>query len=78
LRQVRGAGFNRTESGAVEMDDVTRKAVLVAYQKRKRDEIEHPFLKEKIHVGLVPYAQAQLLGRYLRGELDAYPPFISK
>ena len=60
------------------MDDDTRKAVLVGYQKRKQEEIEHPFLKEKVAIGLLPYAQALLMARYLRGDIDNYPPFIWK
>jgi CRISPR-associated protein Cas1 len=50
--------------------------VLVAYQKRKAEEIVHPFLEEKTTVGLLPYLQAALLARHLRGDLDAYPPFL--
>jgi Uncharacterized protein predicted to be involved in DNA repair len=57
------------------MDDETRKEVLVAYQKRKQEEISHPFNGEKIPVGLIPYVQSLLLARHLRGDLDAYPPF---
>ena len=75
-KQVSGDGFKQTESGAVVMNDDTRKTLLVAYQNRKREEIEHPFLREKIEVGLLPYAQALLLARYLRGDLDGYPPFL--
>jgi CRISPR-associated protein Cas1 len=74
-RQVKGNGFKKTESGAVLMDDETRKEVLVAYQKRKQEEITHPFIGEKIPVGLIPYVQSLLLSRHLRGDLDAYPPF---
>lgn len=77
-QQVKANGFTKTESGAVMMDDATRKAVLVAYQERKRDEIQHPFLKEQIEVGLLPYAQALLLARHIRGDLDGYPPFFAK
>jgi len=76
LGQVKKKGFTTTESGAVIMDDETRKTLLVAYQKRKQEEIEHPFLKEKIPLGMAMYAQAQLLNRYLRGDLDEYPPFL--
>lgn len=76
LGQVKKKGFTVTESGAVKMDDETRKTLLVAYQKRKQEEIEHPFLKEKIPVGMLMLAQAQLLSRHLRGDLDAYPPFL--
>lgn len=75
-QQVTARGFKVTETGAVVMDDETRKEVLKAYQKRKQDEIVHPFLDEKIAMGLVPFAQALLMGRYLRGDLDAYPPFL--
>ncbi|MBI5027016.1 MAG: type I-C CRISPR-associated endonuclease Cas1 [Nitrospirae bacterium] len=78
LCQVQGKGFKKKESGAVWMDDDTRKTVLVAYQKRKQEEIEHPFLKEKVAIGLLPYVQALLMARYLRGDIDNYPPFIWK
>lgn len=77
-QQVRGKGFERTETGAVAMDDDTRKEVLVAYQKRKQEEINHPFLDEKVSIGLLPHVQALLLARYLRGELDGYPPYFWK
>ena len=58
------------------MTDATRKDVLVAYQKRKQEEIEHRFLGERVSVGLLPHAQAMLLARHLRGDLDGYPPFF--
>jgi len=78
LNQVKGKGFKEMESGAVLMDDETRKAVLVAYQTRKQDEIMHPFLGEKITIGLLFHIQALLLARFLRGDLDGYPTFIWK
>ena len=78
LCQVQKKGFNEAESGAVLMDDDTRKTVLVAYQKRKQDEIMHPFIEEKITVGLLFHVQALLMARYLRGDLDGYPPFVWK
>jgi len=77
-KQIKGNGFQKTESGAVLMDDKTRKELLVAYQKRKQEDIRHPFIDENIHVGLIPYVQALLMARYLRGELDGYPPFLWK
>jgi CRISPR-associated protein Cas1 len=77
-RQVSASGFQTAENGAVMMNDATRKAVLVAYQKRKQEELVHPFLGEKVTVGLLPHLQARLLARYLRNDLDAYPPFIWK
>jgi CRISP-associated protein Cas1 len=63
------------ETGAVIMNDDMRKKVIMAYQKRKQDEIFHPFLEENINIGLLFSSQALLLARYLRGDLDAYPPF---
>lgn len=75
-RQVRSTGFIRGETGAVLMSDSTRKAVLAAYQERKQDEIQHPFLGERIPFGLLLHAQAMLLARCLRGDLDGYPPFF--
>ena len=78
LSQVANEGFKKSESGAVLMDDETRKTVLVAYQKRKQDEIMHPFLEEKVQVGMLFYIQALLMARYLRGDLDGYPAFIWK
>lgn len=75
-RQIRAQGFRKTETGAVLMDDDTRKEVLVAYQKRKQEEILHPFLKERVAFGIVAHVQAMLLARYLRGDLDGYPSFL--
>lgn len=77
-QQVKPSGFSVGESGEVRMDDGTRKEVLLAWQRRKQEEIRHPFLEETIPVGLVPHAQALLLSRCLRGDLDAYPPMIWK
>ncbi len=77
-KQVEAAGFKTLENGAVMMTDATRKTVLVAWQQRKQDEITHPFLNEKMSLGFVLHVQARLLARYLRGDLDAYPPFLWK
>jgi CRISP-associated protein Cas1 len=77
-QQVSGAGFKSTESGAVAMDDETRKTLLVAYQKRKQEEIHHAFINEKIAIGLLPLVQAMLFARFLRGDIDGYPPFFWK
>lgn len=76
LGQVNAKGFSTSETGAVTMSDDTRKAVLVAYQKRKQDEILHPFINEKVAVGILFHVQALLLARCLRGDLDGYPPFV--
>lgn len=75
-RQINSKGFTCKESGSVIMDDETRKTVLQAWQERKKEEITHPYLKERIPIGLIPHVQAMLLARHLRGDLDAYPPFL--
>jgi CRISP-associated protein Cas1 len=74
-RQIKPSGFSRSSSGAVTMNEATRKEVLIAWQKRKQEEIQHPFLGEKVAIGLLPYIQALLLARHIRGGLDAYPTF---
>ena len=74
-RQVEPSGFKPDETGGVGMDERTRKAVLVAWQERKRETLRHPFLDEELDWGLVPHVQARLLAKYLRGDLEAYPPF---
>ena len=75
-QQIKPTGFQKTESGAVHMDEATRKTVLVAWQKRKQEEITHPFIQEKIRLGLLPHIQAMLMARFLRGDLEGYPPFL--
>ncbi|MEO0810466.1 MAG: type I-C CRISPR-associated endonuclease Cas1c [Pseudomonadota bacterium] len=77
-RQLKLSDFKIFENGAVLLTDEGRKTVLVAYQERKREELIHPFIEEKITIGLVWHVQAQLLARHLRGDLDGYPPFIWK
>lgn len=76
--QVKPDGFTVKESGAVHMDDETRKTVLTTYQKRKQENLTHPFLNEKIQIGNLFFIQALLLARFIRGDLDGYPPFIWK
>ncbi len=76
--QLSSDDFFKKESGAVMLSDDARKMVLTEWQQRKRDEIRHPYLDEKIPIGLLPYAQAMLLARYMRGDLDDYPPFFWK
>lgn len=70
--------FEKQEDGAVLLTDSGRRTFLQTWQKRKYDIIKHPFLEEKVEWGLLPYVQALLLARYLRGDLDAYPPFLWK
>lgn len=76
--QISAEGFVVKENGAIVMDDDTRKEVLTAWQKRKQEEIVHPYLEEKVPLGLVPYIQAMLLARHMRGDLEDYPPFFWK
>jgi len=75
-KQIGPNDFIVKENGAHLLKPHAKKEVITAWQQRKREEIRHPFLKEKIHLGLLPYAQALLLARYIRGDLDGYPPFL--
>ena len=77
-RMINGKQFKQKENGAVLMDDDLRKQVLTEWQNKKKEVITHPFLGEKVEWGMLPYVQAMLLARYLRGDLDAYPPFLWK
>ena len=75
---ISGKNFSVKENGAVLMDDELRKKVLTEWQNKKKETITHPYLKEKVEWGMVPYVQAMLLARYLRGDLDGYPVFLWK
>ena len=77
-KQLNERDFRSMDNGAVLLRDEARKTLLVAYQERKREELQHAFLEEKAPIGLFPAIQAQLLARHLRGDLDAYPPFLWK
>ncbi|MBE5794572.1 MAG: type I-C CRISPR-associated endonuclease Cas1 [Clostridiales bacterium] len=77
-REIQAKHFQRQAGGVVLMTDEGRKVILTAWQNRKKEEITHPYLKEKMPWGLVPYVQALLLARCLRGDLDGYPPFLWK
>lgn len=75
-RQIGPADVERREGGGVFLTDDGRRTVLTAWQERKKHERQHPFLGEAVPMGLVPFVQAQLLARHLRGDLDAYPPWF--
>jgi CRISPR-associated protein Cas1 len=77
-QQVKADGFTTQEGGGVYMDDATRRAVLAAYQQRKREQVTHPVLDQKVSVGQLPFLQARILARHLRGDLPAYVPCILK
>lgn len=75
-RQVGPDDWRRMENGAVLLTEDARKALLVALQERKKEEMLHPYLEERAPLGLMPQLQAQLLARHLRGDLEGYPPFV--
>lgn len=77
-RVIKANDFLIAENGAVLLTDDGRKAFLQRWQERKREQLTHPYLEEKMPWGMVPYAQALLLARHLRGDLDGYPPFLWK
>lgn len=77
-KQIQPSDFRHEESGAVFLNDTGRKKVLDAWQKRKQEEMRHPFIEETIAIGLFPHVQALLLARMVRGDLDAYPPLFWK
>ncbi len=77
-RMIKADDFISRESGAVVLTESGRKTFLSAWQAKKQEIIKHPFLDEKIEWGIVPHVQAMLLARYLRGDLDEYPPFFWK
>ena len=75
-RQVQASGFTVQDGNGTLLEEATRKQVIAAWQTRKQEEVEHPFLNERIPLGLIPYVQALLLARHIRGGLDAYPAFL--
>lgn len=75
-RQIRPSGFRRAENGAVVMDEATRKTLLTEYQNRKRTEVLHRYVEERIPIGLMFFVQANLLARHIRGDIDGYPPYF--
>lgn len=77
-RMITGKNFTQKENGAVLLNDEGRRMILTEWQNRKKETITHPFLQEKVEWGMVPYVQAMLLARYLRGDLDGYPAFLWK
>lgn len=78
MKVIQAKHFIQKENGAVLMTEEGRKVFLSSWQKKKQEMIQHPYLKEKMMWGLVPYAQALLLARHLRGDLEEYPTFLYK
>lgn len=77
-KQVAPKGFIKRDAGGIIMDEETRRVVISAWQKRKQEEIVHPFMQASIPIGLLPYCQALLMARYIRGDMDNYPVFVNK
>ena len=77
-KQLQADHFVNLPGGAVHLSDDGRRVVLQAYQQRKEDEVSHRMLDQKLPLGLVPYIQARLLARHLRGDLEEYPPYLSR
>jgi CRISPR-associated protein Cas1 len=77
-QQVKPDGFEVRDGGAVSMTEATRKAVLAAYQQRKREEVTHPYLDQRVPVGRLPFLQARILARHLRGDLPGYVPCVPR
>lgn len=77
-KMVTGKDFSKKEDGAILMADKAKKLLLTEWQNRKKEIVTHPYLEEKVEWGMIPFAQAMLLARYLRGDLDEYPPFFWK
>jgi len=77
-KQLRAKDFVTESSGAVRMSDEARKTLLVSYQEKKQQEVMHPFLKEKVPIGIIPHIQAMLLARHLRQDLEKYPPCVMR
>jgi CRISP-associated protein Cas1 len=75
-RQVTASHFVERPGGAVYLNDDGRKEVIVAYQKRKQEEVQHPVIEQKVPIGLIPHVQARLLARVLRGDMESYVPFL--
>ena len=78
LRKINIKDFEEQESGAVFLTKDGKKKVLTAWQEKKRTDIVHPYLNEKIPLGLLPYVQSSLLAKYIRGEIEEYPCFLLK
>ncbi|MGH8553558.1 MAG: CRISPR-associated endonuclease Cas1, partial [Methylococcales bacterium] len=76
-KQIKAADFVYESSGAVRLTDDARKAFLSQWQARKQEELEHPYTGERIQIGLLPHVQASLLAKYLREDLECYPPFLA-
>ena len=78
LQVIGEKDFEKQVSGAIWLNEEGRKKVLSRWQEKKRTDIMHPYLKQKIPLGLLPYVQSNLLAKFVRGELESYPPYLLK
>ncbi len=78
LKQINAADFEKQSSGAVLLTKDGKRKLLTLWQEKKRSDIMHPYLKQKIKLGLLPFVQSNLLAKYIRGELNEYPAFLLK
>ncbi len=76
LKIIQKNDFEKQVSGAVWLNDNGRKKVIIAWQNKKNECISHPYTKEKVPIGLFPYVQANLLVKYIRGEIETYPNLV--
>ncbi len=77
-KQISPNDFIQEASNAIRMTDDARKKVLTAWQEKKQEELQHPYIDEKIQIGLLPHIQAMLLSRYLRNDMEIYTPFVTR
>lgn len=75
-KQITGNQFLQQGDESIIMTDDARRTIISAWQARKKEQIQHPFLNEKVSIGLLPHIQAMMLARYLRNDLDDYPVFL--
>ncbi|MGL4860368.1 MAG: CRISPR-associated endonuclease Cas1 [Enterobacteriaceae bacterium] len=77
-QQVKSSDFTADMLGGIRMKDDTRRLLLQTWQAKKQEEIQHPFLEEKVPIGLLPHVQSLLLAQHLRGDLEHYPPYVHR
>ena len=76
LRVVTEKDFEKQISGAIYLSEEGRKKVISRWQEKKRSDLLHPYLQQKIPLGLLPYVQANLLAKFIRGDIDEYPSYL--
>src|SRR5262249_48639352 len=77
-QQIGSEHFSERPGGAVEFTDLGRRLVIQAYQERKKETLAHTLLEQQLRIGQLPFVQARILARHLRGDIPYYTPFIPK